>query len=206
MKNVSLYMRVNRTIKNLSIHIAILGSVLIFGWATMSAPAVASGTPDGTTPANEGVCDGLKTNATPGLYGLCVAYCEAQDLDSFDKGPPNVKILENYNKKKQAGDPDMPCVKVPCPCWSDAELASISADGAAAACLSANSNKLQIIDNTPKTHFAEADTSLDNNNMGRCRYIDLNVTPPTVRSFSISPTEAQACYDAVSAACTSLGL
>ena len=166
-----------------------------------AAPVIAE-TPDGTTPANEGVCDVLKTNATPGLYGLCVAYCEAQDLDSFDKGPPNVKILANYNKKKQAGDPDMPCLKVPCPCWSDAEFASITVDNMAAACPRAT-NKIQIINNSPKTQFAEADTTLSGE---RCRYINLNVAPPVVRSFSITAPEAQSCFNTVAAACNALGL
>lgn len=174
-------------------------AVLIIGITSTSVLAL---TPDGETPANEGVCDGLKTNATPGLYGLCVAYCEAQDLDTFDKEPANTKILANYNKKKQVGDPDMPCLKVPCPCWTDAELASISADDMAAACTRAT-NKIQIIDNAPKTHFAEADTSIGRE---RCRYIDLNVVPPSVRSFSITAPEAQSCFTAVSAACNALGL
>ncbi len=172
---------------------------IIMGLLFLNSHAIAS-TPDGETPANEGVCDGLK-GATPGLYGLCVAYCEAQDLDTFDKEPPNTKILANYNKKKQAGDPDMPCVKVPCPCWSDAELASISADGMAAACPS-STNKLQLIDNDPRTHFAEADTSTGRE---RCRYIDLNVAPPVIRSQSIGATQAQSCFTAVQAACTALG-
>ena len=67
-------------------------------------------TPDGVTPANEGVCNVLQASGiTPGLYGLCVAYCEAQDLDTFDKEPPSTKILANYNKRKQASDPTMPC-------------------------------------------------------------------------------------------------
>ena len=35
-------------------------------------------TPDGLAPVNEGVCDDL-IGGTPGLYGLCVAFCEAQD-------------------------------------------------------------------------------------------------------------------------------
>lgn len=163
--------------------------------------AVSATTPDGETPANEGVCDVLK-GGTAGLYGLCVAYCEAQDLDSFDKGPPNTKILANYNKKKLATDPEMPCLQVPCPCWSDAEFASISADGMAAACPSAT-NKLQIIDNAPKTHFAEADITAGSE---RCRYIDLNTVPPTIRSFSITAPEAQSCYTAVQTACSNLGL
>ena len=77
-----------------------------------STPALAQ-TPDGETPFNEGVCDEL-LGATPGLYGLCVAYCEAQDLDEFgDAKIPNEKILAVYNKKRQAADPGMPCIQAP---------------------------------------------------------------------------------------------
>lgn len=179
-----------------------LASLFFIAGLVAAAPVVAE-TPDGTTPANEGVCDGLKTTATPGLYGLCVAYCEAQDLDVTGKEPPNTKILENYNKRKQAGDPDMPCVKVPCPCWTDAELASISVGGAAACLRSSTSTgaSVQLIDNAPKTHFAMADTT-----RLRCAYVDLNLSTPVVRSQTISPADAQACYNAVSAACTDLGL
>lgn len=176
---------------------AYMGLVVLLGLTS----SVQASTPDGETPANEGVCDVLK-GGTAGLYGLCVAYCEAQDLDSFDKGPPNVRILANYNKKKLAGDPDMPCIQVPCPCWSAAEFGSITADGMAAACSRAT-NKIQIIDNAPRTHFAEGDTS---NGGERCRYINLNTLPPTVRSFSITAPEAQSCYSQVTTACNSLGL
>lgn len=176
---------------------------LVFGVCLVSAsPVIAEGTLDGTTPANEGVCDMLKTNATPGLYGLCVAYCEAQDLDTFEKEPVNAKILANYKKKKQAGDPDMPCVKIPCPCWTDVELSSITVDNAAAACLRSGS-RIQLINNAPRTHFAEADTTLG---AERCRYIDLNVSPPVVRNFGITAPEAASCYTAVHAACNALGL
>ena len=76
---------------------------------------------------------------TKGLYGLCVAFCEAhdaatenkpiseQELEELMASKPNGKILENYNKKKSPTDPDMPCLKVqePCPCWDQAELDSI---------------------------------------------------------------------------------
>lgn len=89
----------------------------------------ASQTPDGETPANEGVCDEL-IGATPGLYGLCVAFCEAQDCepdfslaDPFETcTPSSEKVLENYDRRKQEGDIDMPCIKAPCPCWSPDEL------------------------------------------------------------------------------------
>ena len=173
-------------------------AVLLAGSAFMTTVAVAQ-TPDGETPANEGVCDTLQ-GSTPGLYGLCVAYCEAQDLDSFDKNPPNDKILGNYRKKMKAGDPDMPCIQVPCPCWSADELGSITADGSAAACPS-STNRKQIIDNAPRTKFAEGDA-----NANRCRYIDLNAAPPTIRSFQVTPEEAQSCYTQVVNACDSVGL
>jgi hypothetical protein len=178
--------------------LAALASLALFGG--LAGNSVAS-TPDGETPANEGVCDVLQ-GGTPGLYGLCVAYCEAQDLDTFDKGPPNVRILANYRKKMKTGDPDMPCLQVPCPCWSDEEFASITSDGMAAACMRAT-NRIQIIDNAPKTRFAEADTTSGGE---RCRYIDLNAAPPTIRSFSINDTEAQSCYAKVTDACEAFGL
>ena len=79
-------------------------------------------TPDGETPANEGVCDQL-VGGTPGLYGLCVAYCEAQDhTDAVPSDPPARKILDVYNKRRKIGDPEMPCIQAPCPCWSEDDL------------------------------------------------------------------------------------
>ena len=96
-------------------------------------------TPDGRTPAEETVCDPLLADGvTNGLYGLCVAFCEAQDhaaetspitetdLEALATAAPSGKILENYNKKKAETDPPMPCVVVeePCPCWEADKLAN----------------------------------------------------------------------------------
>jgi len=96
-------------------------------------------TPDGKTPAEETVCDPLR-GATPGLYGLCVAFCEAHDADLGDPAAlarPDLKILENYDRKRRDGDPPMPCLIQPpqddgptgggqpigeCPCWTAVEL------------------------------------------------------------------------------------
>lgn len=107
-------------------------------------------TPDGLTPANEGICDSLAADGiTKGLYGLCVAFCEAQDhtsivapvteaeLQMLMDANPSGRILDSYNKKKTASDPDMPClvVKSACPCWNDADIQSIDGvmwDGEAA--------------------------------------------------------------------------
>ncbi|MDV3239826.1 MAG: hypothetical protein LOY58_13365 [Gammaproteobacteria bacterium] len=177
--------------------------VLVLGQGAVSGTASAN-TPDGETPANEGVCDILQ-GGTPGLYGLCVAYCEAQDLDLVgNKEPPNNKILANYRKKMQPGDPDMPCVKVPCPCWTEAELADITAriaGGDSSFCAS-DATTAQIR-NTTNLQFATID-------IGRqpalCGYTDTTVVPRLSRRFEIdSPEVAQSCYTQVIAACASLG-
>ena len=71
-------------------------------------------TPDDFPPANEGVCDDL-AYATPGLYGLCIAFCEAQDCeldfgleDPFENCVPgSQKVLARYEAKMQEGDPSM---------------------------------------------------------------------------------------------------
>jgi len=81
-------------------------------------PAVAQ-TADGVTPAIEGVCDSLKNpGVTKGLYGLCVAYCEAEASSEA--------VLRNYDRKRKETDPEMPCLEVvvPCPCWDTDTLAA----------------------------------------------------------------------------------
>lgn len=93
---------------------------------------------DEETPAVEAVCD-ILIGGTPGLYGLCVAYCEAQDgeidLTSdeaiMNLSAPNRKILTNYDRKMHEGDPKMPCVNYQssCPGWSPAELDDIGTHG-----------------------------------------------------------------------------
>jgi hypothetical protein len=111
-------------------------TVSLFSIALACSMSLAQ-TPDGSTPANEGICDSLQ-DATPSLYGLCVAYCEALDCQHIEGGlvqcnsAPSNKILENYNKKKAPSDPPMPCVVPPpppplppCACWTPEELSLI---------------------------------------------------------------------------------
>jgi hypothetical protein len=99
-----------------------------------------NGTPDGSTPAEEVTCDDLK-HGTPGLYGLCIAFCEAHDcvptftaageLDLSSCKKNDRKILDKYRSKRREGDPDMPCLPATiasedpataCPCWSQDQL------------------------------------------------------------------------------------
>lgn len=100
-------------------------------------PIYAEDTPNGMNPANEGLCDQMADNypdLTKGLYGLCVAYCEARDfpedisdVDRWEKGQTAGKrILARYNQKKTDFDPDMPCTTTgSCPAWTTEQLASI---------------------------------------------------------------------------------
>jgi len=86
------------------------------------------------TPANNGVCDEL-VDATPGLYGLCVAFCEAHECEAdFTAGDPwadckpsDPKLLEIYDKLKDPGDPEMPCIIADssCPCFTQAMVDAI---------------------------------------------------------------------------------
>lgn len=125
-------------LKKMKMHHFSLFAAMVLTIAVTGPPAMAQ-TPDGSTPAVEGICDTLKADGiSKGLYGLCVAYCEAQDFSSEDEpltdeeilalveaGAPGGKILENYNKRRTASDPEMPCV-VPkgdsCPCFTQAEV------------------------------------------------------------------------------------
>lgn len=80
-------------------------------------------------PGQDGVCASL-AEASPGLYGLCKAYCEALDCDaSEDASTACVKVLENYNRiMNPVNDPAMPCLAPPveCPCFTQAAVEAIA--------------------------------------------------------------------------------
>ncbi len=193
-------------------------------------------TPDGDTPAEETVCDPLKADGvTKGLYGLCVAFCEAQDIASEDlpltdadlgameDEAPSGRILANYNRKKQEGDPEMPCIVVeePCPCWSAEELASIDGfkpDGTSISnfCLQAINPSTgdpwirQIRERTPE-NLAQAWTiDRDVNPLFACWYLNQQVTPVINRFLSedagtLTRGQAVECLAQVNAACDAAG-
>jgi len=76
--------------------------------------------------ARDSVCEEVRNN-TPGLYGLCIAFCEAHgctvtEVEDGTCKPSSSKILANYNKKKEEWEPDMPCYRSPCPCFDREDL------------------------------------------------------------------------------------
>lgn len=98
---------------------------------TLALPVTALA--DDGSPADETICDELQ-DATPGLYGLCIAYCEAQDcdgddFDSMQCDPRKQSVLDNYNRKRTEADPEMPCAQTvepdACPCFDRADLEAL---------------------------------------------------------------------------------
>ncbi len=79
---------------------------LTFAVASLVAPvtvhAYGDGTPDTDPPAEEVVCDGLGGR----MWGLCVAYCEAQDCPGSDH--PSCEILR-VKMFDLSGDDTFPC-------------------------------------------------------------------------------------------------
>ncbi|MFC1780027.1 hypothetical protein ACFLZU_06805 [Thermodesulfobacteriota bacterium] len=194
----------------------------------MFALSVAAETPDGQTPAEETVCDPLREDGTTkGLYGLCVAFCEAQDiadrttpltpeeLDAITVEVPSARILENYNKKKQETDPEMPCVLVQeeCPCFTKQELQSI--DGYNSDGLFMETFIYDAFDFWDRYYFgymrennSEAENDMIQVDMwtsahsgGYCSYINNQTSPPMSRVMrtkdnpAFTQTDWQTCYE-----------
>ena len=65
--------------------------------------ARAQGTRDGVTPAVEDACTGLKGAA----FGLCVAFCEANDCDVYPDSQACDTLRGNY--EKITGESIFPC-------------------------------------------------------------------------------------------------
>src|SRR5689334_25346363 len=88
-----------------------LGDSFIFGCvlaaAVIATPAFGLGAPDGQPPSRETVCNGLSGAA----FGLCNAYCEAQDCDVHPR-PSCAQLRKNFLKK--TGSPIFPCDRLPC--------------------------------------------------------------------------------------------
>lgn len=81
---------------------AVTSLSLIVGLGVFTVLAFGAPTPDGQTPAEESVCDGLSGAA----FGLCNAYCEAQDCDVHER-PSCEQLRRNF--EKHTGQTLFPC-------------------------------------------------------------------------------------------------
>ncbi len=191
--------------------------MVVLGFAPTHGQAVAA---DEITPANEAICDELM-GGTPGLYGLCVAFCEAQDCEAtfYRAGgevtfrpnckPSNPKLLVNYNRLRNSDDPEMPCINVvdnECPCWTQDELTAI-ADGGLNRC-GETVDGYALSAYGPRRLRAGAAISFDESeelNGGECYYRVM--TPQyVVRNLQVTFTEAENCALSIQAECANRGL
>jgi hypothetical protein len=190
-------------------------SVLIASSVVLAAPdADAKGTRDGETPAVEDVCDPL-IGLTPGLFGLCLAFCEAQDCEAtldeatgetvFDPicEQSSPKILDDYNRLRTPTDPVLPCLTVvaaECPCWNEEELDTI-ADGETQACGLRSDGAFRLIGFDAATGRNES--AIANPSQNRCRYT--SQTPAVARQLDVTKGEVAACVVSIKAECAERG-
>lgn len=207
--------------------------LLAEGGLLMVATAAAQ-TPDGQTPAEETVCDPLMDDGvTKGLYGLCVAFCEAQDhsslnaaiteaeLEALESEAPSGRVLANYNKKKKETDPAMPCIKVEesCPCWSAEDLAGIDGfapDYTATEQYFCNTGQWDLVAlrEFAPLHMAWShllESTPEHGPIGYCLYVDEGASPQIFRHLTfhngtLSMPQARACNAQVRARCVEAGL
>jgi len=83
--------------------------VLALALSLTVAGALLAKTPDGQTPAQENVC--AKANLSRSAYGICNAYCEAQDCDVHPR-PSCERLRKNF--QRATGSSTFPCDLPPC--------------------------------------------------------------------------------------------
>ena len=146
----------------------IFTAVLALASILIASPVLAEPGNNQSTPAQESVCDPLKADGvTKGLYGLCVAYCEA-NAQSQD-------VLDEFNARRTEDDPEIPCGAPPatCPCWTAAMLQAASGSGI-----------------TPECSFGIGDSVRD-----EAIYLDFSGFPFTFEAFGIDSSACTYIYD-----------
>lgn len=175
------------------------------------------------TAGSESVCDPLKAEGvTKGLYGMCVSFCEGgeyasheaplteDELQALAEKAPSGAILRNYNRMKQASDPDMPCIVSaeddPCPCWSPGELREVS-DGVSPDHVAidygcnATATSIQVFEGQPGESYAALST-----NRSRLRSCFYNNSATAQERVMNLETEDQAagCMSQITARCNEI--
>ena len=167
--------------------------VLVFFFSiSLFTTTIVAQTGDGETPAEENVCDGLLVEGiTPGLYGLCVAYCEAE---AHGNGNGIERILVNYNRRRQDNEPEMPCLEpeAACPCWDDTLLADAPDSSTLGVC---GTDVFLSVDYTDPFVVFLAQGSSPGPTV--CFY--QGPLPPFISGLATTPTEDGICRDGIQA-------
>ncbi len=186
--------------------------------SALLALAPAAQARDGLTPAEETMCDPL-ADATPGLYGICVAICEAQrcvgiydgDQVTFDPGckPSAESLFDNYQKKATLGDPPLPCVKPACPCWSESEIDAIggleNGSGTLDSCRASSTND-SVFMNGFATEGSGQELAYALETGAGLRCIRMEMSPFTWEDKTIDAEAFRTCRDSVLAQCQTRGV
>jgi hypothetical protein len=177
---------------------------------TVALVALAS---SGAYAQNQGVCEVLH-GTTKGLYGLCVAFCEAQDCTpiidetgalTFPKNcrPSSTKTLAKYRARQQPGDPDMPCIVGPCPCWTEDEI-DLVADGDLRFCQDAPTLTILQGEDAVAVLSTELAAAVINDSTTNCTYWER--TPAEIYRYqAVDEDQYAACRESVKAECGDRG-
>lgn len=194
-------------------------SSFVFVALAMFAPPAAAQTPDGMTPSREGICDDL-ANATPGLYGLCVAMCEAQDCEGvYDPDTKEVKFIGSCNPstpkllanfRKLAGDEGAtpPCIRVPCPCWTETEIDNVGGlnNGSLKDSCTDNGNTVTLFGFSTDGSGPELAYSLENGHGLECIYMGATPQGSDWRDELVGSEAFRTCQDSVRSQIAKRGL
>ena len=173
-----------------------------------------------TSNLNSGVCDVLE-GSSRSLRMMCIAFCELQSCtpdfaadNPFENCSRSSKWIYNrYERKRGAGDPEMPCVQQPiaeptevaaaCPCWSGNELTGYldwnPADATSCIVDSGNGTDQQNFDNVTVSGAGMLAMSSFGSYQGAptCALYDTgedgNRNPPVSRLTTISAEQVLAC-------------
>jgi len=162
---------------------------------------------------NVGVCDVLQSYPK-GLYGLCVAFCEAQDcVATFDEAtqtlvfpknctPSSASTLAKYESRRVGTDaPPMPCINDGCPCWSEAEMDAV-ADGRLDFCEDSMIQSVIWGRDLSTNNVDYAAVAIDPDM--RCAYLEQ--TPLTSRYMSVTEEQYLLCRNSIKYECENRGV
>lgn len=94
-------------------------TAIVAAFGILASGAVLAQTADGSTPAEETVCD----SEVGAAFGLCNAYCEAMDCDSLNPQASETACTKVFGKFENITGTPPPCENL-CPCRLSSFLAT----------------------------------------------------------------------------------